>query len=372
MKIIHCADLHLDSRLTTHLTPQLARQRKTELLRNFKRLVDYAQNKRVAALIIAGDLFDTPIISATARNLVLDEIQSHSQIKFYYLPGNHETDSFLEAVDHLPDNLLTFGTKWQSYELANLNNWRIMVSGLNINDPQFQPPLTTPKLETADFNLVVLHGQISQYQNRNLADNIALNQLANQAIDYLALGHLHQYQSGSLPPRGKYCYAGCLEGRGFDELGEHGFVELTINEQTHQWQSEFVPFAQRRLFEIGVDITNCQTTMAVEKQIQQQLQSSSCSARDLLKIVLTGSISETSEHSLLQLQQDLQADYYFVKVVDQSKIAVDYHQYLNDISLKGEFVRLLQQDQTLDEQQRAKIIHCGLRALNGEELEECD
>ena len=38
MKIIHCADLHLDSKLHTHLDRDLARRRRDELLHNFERV----------------------------------------------------------------------------------------------------------------------------------------------------------------------------------------------------------------------------------------------------------------------------------------------------------------------------------------------
>ena len=43
MKIIHTADLHLDSSLSTHLTPLKAEERKKELLNTFERLITFAK-----------------------------------------------------------------------------------------------------------------------------------------------------------------------------------------------------------------------------------------------------------------------------------------------------------------------------------------
>ena len=40
MKIIHCADLHLDSQMTANLTKEQARERKREIIRTFTRMVD--------------------------------------------------------------------------------------------------------------------------------------------------------------------------------------------------------------------------------------------------------------------------------------------------------------------------------------------
>ena len=59
MKIIHCADIHLDSKMSANLTKEKARERKTELLTTFQNMVAYGAEQGVAAIIIAGDLFDT-------------------------------------------------------------------------------------------------------------------------------------------------------------------------------------------------------------------------------------------------------------------------------------------------------------------------
>ena len=41
MKIIHCADLHLDSQMTANLTKEQARERKREIIRTFTRRLHY-------------------------------------------------------------------------------------------------------------------------------------------------------------------------------------------------------------------------------------------------------------------------------------------------------------------------------------------
>lgn len=61
MKLIHCADLHLDSSMTTHLTKEKAKERKAELLASFNRMMEYADRENVSAVLIAGDLFDRKI-----------------------------------------------------------------------------------------------------------------------------------------------------------------------------------------------------------------------------------------------------------------------------------------------------------------------
>ena len=46
MKFIHCADIHLDSKMETNLSSQKAKERKKEILNTFERMVAYAvENK---------------------------------------------------------------------------------------------------------------------------------------------------------------------------------------------------------------------------------------------------------------------------------------------------------------------------------------
>lgn len=51
MKLIHCADLHLDSSMTTHLTKEKAKERKAELLASFNRMMEYADRENVSAVL---------------------------------------------------------------------------------------------------------------------------------------------------------------------------------------------------------------------------------------------------------------------------------------------------------------------------------
>ena len=88
MRIIHCADIHLDSKMNTNLSKEMARERKAELLTTFCKMVDYAVENGVEAILIAGDLFDTKKVSATAGNIVSDVIRKHPHISFFYLKGN--------------------------------------------------------------------------------------------------------------------------------------------------------------------------------------------------------------------------------------------------------------------------------------------
>lgn len=52
----------------------------------------------------------------------------------------------------------------------------------------------TLSLDVDQCNIVVLHGQESEYSARDKAEIIHLTALKNKGIDYLALGHIHSYK----------------------------------------------------------------------------------------------------------------------------------------------------------------------------------
>lgn len=365
MKIIHCADLHLDSKMTSNLTKEKARERKAELLNTFDRMLRYAVMHQVEAILIAGDLFDTNNVSAGARNAVKDGIKNHPDILFLYLKGNHDADSFLGSLEEVPDNLKLFDDTWTTY---TLDNGLITITGVELNRNNSASIYNDLSLNMECFNIVMLHGQESESAPKEGAEVINLRKLKNRGIDYLALGHIHAFKLEDLDSRGKYCYPGCLEGRGFDECGEHGFVLLDIDPKSGAFCQEFVPMAERCLYTLEVDVTDCMTTADISDKIRTVLDREKIPEQNLLKLVLTGNVDVECEINLDFLVKKFESDYYFLKIYDETELKVDYRAFALDESLKGEFVRLVETAEDLNPEQKAAVIRYGIRALAGEEL----
>ena len=53
MKFIHCADLHLDSKMNANLEKDKAKERKAELLHTFERMISYARQNEISGILIA-------------------------------------------------------------------------------------------------------------------------------------------------------------------------------------------------------------------------------------------------------------------------------------------------------------------------------
>lgn len=358
MKIIHSADIHLDSKMETNLDKEKATERKNELLITFEKMVEYAKINNIDAIIIAGDLFDKSKVSAKAKKIVINAILSAPNIDFIYLRGNHDEAIFWED-DIKFKNLKTFrNDKWVKYEYNN-----VVISGIelgNKNDYEIYNSLILDKNKT---NIVVMHGQESENDVKDKTEIINLKQLKNKNIDYLALGHIHKYKKEKLDNRGIYCYSGCLEPRGFDECGEKGFVVIDIND--NEIQTEFIKFNLRQFYEVNVDITDLSEIHEIENKIIENIKF--IPKTSFVKIILIGEIEIGQEIDIKYLLKKFNQDFYFLKIYDKLKFKIDVMKYKYDVSLKGEFIRLVLKQQLTDEEKN-KIISTGIRALSGEEL----
>ncbi len=360
MKFIHTADLHLDSSLLCNLEPEQARCRKRELLDTFLRMVEYAGNQGVRAILIAGDMFDSKNILVKTRKEVLKAMESHPEIDFLYLKGNHDADGFLSTLSELPSNLKTFSDAWTSYDYGE-----VVITGAELLKTNAMHLFETLNLNKNRTNIVMLHGQIAEYSGaaKEQAERIPLTSLRGRGIDYLALGHIHSYITGLLDERGAYVYAGCPEGRGFDETGDKGFVLLDTAEGCVNY--EFVPFACRRISERFVDVSGLETTTEVREAISD---ASIQSNPDLmLKITLTGEVGAGVEFDTDLLTKQFKDDFYCLKIKDETKLHINYEDYRYDHSLKGEFIRRVLESELPKDLQR-RVIMSGLKALRGEAL----
>ncbi len=364
MKIIHCADLHLDSKMTTNLSREQAKERKNEILRTYVHMVDYAKANDVRVILIAGDLFDTRNVSAMVRNTVKDTIVSNPQIDFLYLRGNHDNDNFLSKLDEMPANLKLFSDEWTSYDYLE---GKVVITGLELTGDNRLTAYNSLVLAHDSYNIVTLHGQAGEYKSAHAAENISLSDLKNKNIDYLALGHVHSYVCEKLDARGTYCYCGCLEGRGFDECGQKGFVLIDIDEQTLAANIKTVSCSTRTLYTLPVDVTGVMTTNEAAKRIESVINTKPFPSNSLVKIVLTGALNVECELNPEYLSELFSDYYYFVKLENATTLQINYSDYEKDESLKGEFVRMVR-NSDLDEAKKSEVIRCGIMALSGEEI----
>lgn len=356
MKFIHTADIHLDAKIE-NLPSEKSKIRREEVLHAFERLADYATVNGVTAVILAGDMFDTPRVTAKTRARVIQAISKNSGVDFLYLSGNHDNDNFIDKADDSPKNLKIFGHEWTSFRYGD-----VVISGVKLVGANFKMICDTLNLNKDDVNIVTLHGQTYFYEKN--AENIALGALKDKNIDYLALGHVHAPSNGDIDQRGKYAYSGSLEGRGFDETGARGFVLVDVSDG--KVSTEFVKTSVRELYVHEYSVEGANDWYSTREDIINVL-TAKYPPQSIIRVILVGGRNTDFDIDKINLELRLSEKFFYARVYDRTEIKVNLEDYVLDKSVRGEFVRAVY-DSDLTDEQKGKVIMCGLNALKGEEI----
>ena len=156
-----------------------------------------------------------------------------------------------------------------------------------------------------------------------------------------------------------------MEGRGFDELGEKGFYEGTLEDG--RVSVTFVPFAGRRYEILEVDVTGETPRAAVERAL------SGDTARHLYRVLLTGETDERGVQ-LPALQAAFGERCYALEFRDHTRVREELWARAEEDSLRGLFLRELRArwDAAETEEERETVtraVRFGLAALDHRDLE---
>ena len=87
---------------------------------------------------------------------------------------------------------------------------------------------------------------------------------------------------------------------------------------------------------------------------------------DLVRLEISGRRRLGFWVDTISLERSYKDRFYYFEILDRSRLEIRAEDYVNDRSLKGEFIRLVNSDDSLCEEEKEKIILCGLNALLGE------
>ena len=363
VRVVHAGDFHLDSAFGA-LTPEQARQRRMESRRTPERLVEWANDHGADLLLLSGDLFDSDSPYGDTAPLLAQALGCFRG-QAVIAPGNHDplTPDGPYARTRWSDNVHIFTEdRMQTITFPDLN---CAVHGAAFTAPECPTDSVLPGFRVPQDGLIhigLLHGDVttsdSRYRPIRAAD------IAGSGLDYLALGHVHSCSgvltAGAVP----YAYCGCIEGRGFDELGEKGILTGTV--ERGKAELSFVPFARRRYEVLNVDVTGRSAENALRAALPD------ATVRDIYRIIFTG---ETDERGLdlKSIEEQFAPDFFHLELRDETRIGEDVWARAQEDSLRGLFLRELRTkfDVASSDDERAKIslaARFGLAALDGRDL----
>lgn len=366
VKIFHTADVHLDAPFSLS-DPIEAEKRRTELRATFCSLILRAKSFGAQLFLISGDLFEDSFVTKDTAQIVLREIASFPECRFFITPGNHDPyhKSSPYALLRWPENVHIFKDEEPTFvEIPELG---VRVYGHAYKDKDLKDGILSRLTSPDDdkINILMAHGYINTPGNSQNA--LMKSEIEKSVFDYIALGHIHAH--GGIEKLGNttFAYSGCPVGRSFDECGYkcaiYGEIEKgNANLKTYR--------CSERRFEIArITLSGCTDTDSALSVIKDAC--GSYLDDTALRIIVEGAVSPDVHITVENVRSVVRAPFY-LELINNTLPLFDTEKLRQDKTVLGAFFRQIEPQLLSDDievRKRASLaLRYGLSALCGNDI----
>jgi DNA repair protein SbcD/Mre11 len=272
---LHAADLHLDTPFEglggSH--PAVAAALRDASLAAWDRLVEEALRRRVAFVLLAGDLYDGPERGLRAQLRFRRGLErlSSAGVEVFVVHGNHDPlEEGWSALRELPAGVHVFGAGepavvpvvrgGQQIALVHGVSYRVRAERENLARRFVRAP-------GEGLQIGLLHAHVEGQAGHDPYAPCVVEDLRASGLDYWALGHVHQRQT-LLSGATWAVYPGNLQGRSLKptECGPKGAVVVHVADAAIE-RLEFVELAPVRFEWVEVDIGQVADLAALEASL---------------------------------------------------------------------------------------------------------
>ena len=369
VKIVHTADLHFDTPFN-EVDDKQRLINKEELKEVFKNIIDFCKEKHVDILLLAGDIFDNLTLSKETIHFIENIFNDIKETRVFISPGNHDpydNNSFYKLIKW-PENVYVFKGNLEKVYIEELktNVWGAAFNGKYVRKSILKGFCQNDE----EINIMVIHGELSSSEEGNEYNPITLRNIRESGMDYIALGHRHNFSGVLKEGSTFYSYSGCPQGRGFDETGDKGIVYGYVAKGFAELN--FIKTCKRNYEQVYVDISNLFGYEEIREKILDSIKEKD-RKNNLYKIILKGKVSEKFRIEEKIVKSKLLNDFYFCKVIDKTSIALDINELSKGYSVKSIFVRKLvkklKEAKTDEEREVIKMaLKIGISSLSEDEV----
>lgn len=230
MKLVHAADIHLDSPmhgLAAYDTAPVAELRLATRTA-FRGLVDLCLDEGADALLIGGDLYDGDWHDyATGAFFVREAARlGEAEIPVVVVTGNHDAASRITKSLRLPENVRLLPV--DAPDTVVLESLGLAVHGQGYATPAVMADLSSgyPAPVSGLVNVGLLHTSADGRFDHAPYAPCRVDRLAAHGYDFWGLGHVHERTLLHADP--PILFPGCLQGRNVRETGPKGATVVTF------------------------------------------------------------------------------------------------------------------------------------------------
>ena len=293
-RFIHAGDIHLDSPLgQLRSLDQSAADAVAMASRvSFQKIIDLAVEREVAALIVAGDLFDGPVRDASGALWADSQLKKlvRAGIEVILIRGNHDAISGAGKASRWSHGIVELGSTAPQTHLID----RV---GLAVHGQSFGARAVTqdlaanyPRMLNGYFNVGLLHTSLAGSSAHEPYAPTTLSVLESLGYQYWALGHIHKRSEISLSNHCWIGYCGNAQGRHIRESGPKGCY-LGHVQDGKLWNVEFVSTDTVRWYEVCVDVSTASRLNDLDDQVFSaigELATQANSRHLAVRVTLTG------------------------------------------------------------------------------------
>lgn len=369
VKVLHCADLHLDAPFVCG-DSRKSELRRSELLATFSSMMNYVKLNNIDIVLISGDLFESENVTRDTAAMLQREFADNPDCRFVISPGNHDPyteDGVYGRVD-FPSNVYIFKS-------TNVTHFSFDDLGVDVYGYAFVSPELSynpfkgikPKVNSR-INIMCAHGEITTSKSDNCP--ITISDIRESGFDYVALGHIHAGSECEKVDDTYYAYAGCLEGRDFGECGHKGALLCEFEKKDYVLDAKFkkLRFCKRHYEIERINVSGAQNLSDVLPKVKERIEEKEYNRDALVRVVLEGDVSPElviSEANFTLVAENL----FYLELVNKTRPLFDVERLEKDPTIRGVFYEelkpLLESDDEKEREVAYAALKYGLSALGG-------
>jgi DNA repair exonuclease SbcCD nuclease subunit len=339
IKLLHTADIHLDASF-----PSLGEKeelRRNDFMQTFERLLSLAIKNDVDFFLVAGDLFNSADPSAFFIGKVQSGIRRLADrgITSIILPGTHDhiaqTTSVYRRHEFPGAVVLDEPTAIEPVVFQRRGKQVYFYAAPYISSANGEPFAAMRRKFHEGIHIGLLHGSRKgspewNYRKKDLV--FTLDDVKKWRLDYVALGHYHNFEILRDNNRVLACYPGSPEGKKFGENGARYAALVRLDERAVMVDKLTVN--ARVLQEQHLDLTGFSDGETVRDAIL------TCAGPDtLLRLTLTGILEFPLEPELLKAQ--VRDSFFYLELIDKTALFDSHfaHRIADEETVRGCFVR---------------------------------